>query len=77
MNAFMRVAELSAEIGRAAIIKKIKEECKRLKKSGDNNAEVASLVLNAVGIIESGNAEDSAQSLVDMNSSKQEDQTND
>ena len=75
MSVFTKAAELANEIGREEVIKKIKSECARLKKTGDNNAEVAGLILDAVGIIESGKAEDSAKSLVDMDSSQQKEKS--
>ncbi len=71
MSVFNKASELAENIGREEIIKRIKHECERLKTTGDNNARVAALVLDAVGIIESGKAEDSARSLVDMDLSQQ------
>jgi hypothetical protein len=75
MSKFSEAATLGQEIGRPAIIKKIKQECTRLKKRGGKDAKVAALVLNAVDIMQGGDAEKSAKSLLDMDTSSQKEES--
>tara|TARA_R110002020_G_scaffold76170_2_gene193333 strand:- start:2602 stop:2829 length:228 start_codon:yes stop_codon:yes gene_type:complete len=71
MSDFNKASALAQELGRPAILKKIKQECKRLKKHGGKNAKVATLVLEVVDAMEGDGAEESAKSLLDMDTSSQ------